>query len=288
VAVLGAGGIGKTTLAAQLAQDLVPRFRRVYWRSLRDAPPSHDWLAGAIGFLSDQQAAPPEGDAARLDLVLQLLRERPGLLVLDNFEALLQPGDPEGRYRDGYGGYGRLLHAIGAGRHRSCLVLTSREAPPELADLAGGPVRTLELGGLDVAAGQLLLAHKHLSGDTQEWAELIMRFDGNGLALKVVGESIREVFGGDLGAFLEEAGAGTGFAGIRRLLAALRLVNVGQAGHFGDGWTWCGRFMLVPAHGHSENHRARDGHGTLGRPLSCVFWLVSCQPVRGLEVSAGC
>ena len=59
VAVLGMGGIGKTSLAARLAQDVAPSFERVYWRSLRDAPPVGDWLAGAIGFLSDQQLVPP-------------------------------------------------------------------------------------------------------------------------------------------------------------------------------------------------------------------------------------
>src|SRR5713101_5963019 len=37
--------------------------------------------------------------------------------------------------------------------------------------------------------------------------------------LKLVGESIRQVFGGDVGAFLEESGSGTVFGGIRRLLA---------------------------------------------------------------------
>jgi hypothetical protein len=39
------------------------------------------------------------------------------------------------------------------------------------------------------------------------------------LALKVVGESIRELFGGQLEAFLDEAGSGTLFGGIRRLLS---------------------------------------------------------------------
>src|SRR5438445_729653 len=219
VAVLGMGGIGKPALAARLAQDVGATFRRLYWRSLRDALPTSAWLAGAIGFLSDQRVVPPEGEAARLAVLLQLLRERPGLLVLDNFETLLEPGQREGRYRAGYAGYGRLLQAIGEGRHRSCLVLTSREAPPELAVLGGSAVRTLQLGGLGVAEGQVLLADKQLSGDEEDWADLVFRFGGNGLALKVVGESIREVFGGDLGAFLEESGAGTVFGGTRRLLA---------------------------------------------------------------------
>src|SRR5205823_1069254 len=73
--------------------------------------------------------------------------------------------------------------------------------------------------GLGVAEAQVLLADKQLSGSTTEWADLIARFGGNGLALKIVGESIRQLFGGDLGAFLEESGSGTVFGGIRRLLA---------------------------------------------------------------------
>jgi transcriptional regulator with XRE-family HTH domain len=89
--VLGMGGIGKTALAARLAQDVAPNFQRVYWRSLRDALPTIEWLAGAIGFLSDQQLVPPEGEVKQLAALLQLMRDRPCLLVLDNFETVLEP-----------------------------------------------------------------------------------------------------------------------------------------------------------------------------------------------------
>ncbi len=162
---------------------------------------------------------PPDGEAAQQASLLQLLWDRPCLLVLDNFETPLEPADREGRYRDGYAGYGSLLQAVGEMRHQGCLVVTSREAPPELAVLGSGAVRTLQLSGLGTPEGHVLLADKQLSGNDQDWANLISRFGGNGLALKVVGESFRPVFGGDIGAFLEEVGSGTVFGGIRRLLA---------------------------------------------------------------------
>jgi NACHT domain len=190
-ALLGMGGIGKTVLAARLAQDIAPNFDRLFWRSLRDALPIGEWLAGAIGFLSGQQVVPPEGEAPRVGVLLQLLQDRPSLLVLDNFETLLQPGDAEGGYREGYAGYGRVLQAIGDGRHQSCLLVTSRESPPECAMLRGDVVRTFQLGGFGVAEGQTLLAGKGLTGDSLERSSLVGRFGGNGLALKVVGESIR-------------------------------------------------------------------------------------------------
>jgi len=135
-AVLGMGGIGKTVFASQLAQDAAPSFHRVYWRSLRDALPVGEWTAGAIGFLSAHHLVPPEGEAARLAVLLELLRDRPSLLVLDNFETVLEPGQREGRYRDGFAGYGAVLQGIAETRHQSCLVVTSREAPPELAVLS--------------------------------------------------------------------------------------------------------------------------------------------------------
>src|SRR4051794_4810571 len=152
--VLGMGGIGKTALASRLAQEAAPTFQRVYWRSLRDALPAGEWMAGAIGFLSAHQLVPPEGESEGLAVLLPVLRDRRCLLVLDNFETVLAPGQQEGRYRDGFADYGALLHAIGQTRHQSCLVVTSREAPPELAVLGGGGVRKLQLGGLGISEAQ--------------------------------------------------------------------------------------------------------------------------------------
>jgi hypothetical protein len=221
VAVLGFGGIGKTMLAAMLAEQEVPNFERVYWRSLRNAPPVTEWLAGAIGFLSDHQLVPPPSESERINALLQILRARRCLLVLDNSETLFEPGQREGRYRTGMDGYGRVLQAVGETSHQSCLVVTSREAPPELA-VFGDSVRALELYGLGTAEARALLAHKHVHGDDQAWVGLVDHYGGNGLALKIVGETIRQVYDGDMPAFLADVTAtyGTVFGGIRRLLDA--------------------------------------------------------------------
>jgi hypothetical protein len=94
---------------------------------------------------------------------LPLLRHRRCLLVLDNAETLFEPGQPEGLYREGMAGGGRLLETVGHTSHQSCVLLTSREAPPEVA-LPNGAVRTFELGGLPVGDAQVLLAPKQLEG----------------------------------------------------------------------------------------------------------------------------
>src|SRR5579859_2302829 len=231
IGVLGAGGIGKTLLAARLARELAPQFEVVYWRSLRNTLPVEEWLAGAIGALSGQQAIPPDGQMARLDLLLQLLQERRGLLVLDNLETILEPGTHEGRYREGYAGYGEVLRRVGETAHASCLMLTAREAPPELAPLARerGPVRILRLGGLGQEAARALLQDRGLAGDGADWEALIAHYSGNPLALNVVGETISMLFGGDIAAFLGQQAAV--FGGIRQLLdeQVVRLSALEQA-----------------------------------------------------------
>src|SRR6266851_4524109 len=218
VALLGTGGIGKTILAARLARALAPQFAVVYWRSLRNALPVEEWLAGAIGALSGQQAIPPDGQMARVDLLLQLLQGQRGLLVLDNLETILEPGTHDGHYREGYAGYGEVLRRVGETVHESCLMLTAREAPAELAPLARerGPVRILRLGGLGQDAARALLQDRGLVGGEADWEALIAHYRGNPMAMNVVGETIATVFGGSIAAFL--AHGAPIFGGIRQLL----------------------------------------------------------------------
>jgi transcriptional regulator with XRE-family HTH domain len=218
VFVLGMGGIGKTTLVAKVAEHVAPGFERVYWRSLRDAPPVVEWLRGAIDFLSDQQLAPPASESQGLTLLLEQLRRERCLLVLDNSETLFEAGLDGGRYRVGMAGYARLFQAVGEAGHQSCVIVTSRERPSDLAMLAESAIRSLHLGGLGVRETQLLLASKQLAGSSEEWAELTARVGGNGLALKIVSETVCDLFGGEIGGFLAEAEETNVFGGIRRLL----------------------------------------------------------------------
>ena len=219
VEVLGAGGIGKTTLAARLAHDVAPEFPVVYWRSLRNALPVEEWLAGAIGALSAGQAIAPEGLDAGLGLVLELLQARRALLVLDNLESVLEPGAASVRYRAGYEGYGVVLRRLAESAHQGCLLLTSREQPTPGGNPAdGAAVRVLHLPGLGVEEGRALLGRRDLAGDAAAWRALVERYAGNPLALSIVAETIGGVFGGDIAAFLAQDTAV--FGGIRELLDA--------------------------------------------------------------------
>jgi WD40 repeat protein/DNA-binding SARP family transcriptional activator len=220
VGVLGMGGIGKTALVTRLAEQVQEQFDYLIWRSLRNAPPLDEILADWILFLSDQQAydLPAEIDK-RLSVLMDFLNQKRCLLVLDNVESILQAGQKAGHFRNGYETYGQLLQRAGESHHQSCLMLTGREKPRTFAPLEGDtpPVRTLQLMNLDPQAGRTLLQDRGLAGSDENWSDLIERYSGNPLALKLVAETIRELFSGEIEAFLKEEAII--FGGVQALLS---------------------------------------------------------------------
>ncbi|HLZ56884.1 MAG TPA: NB-ARC domain-containing protein [Ktedonosporobacter sp.] len=219
VGVLGMGGVGKTALSVQLVRQIKGGFEYVFWCSLQHAPPLTAILTQCIQFVSDHQDAQvPETIEEQIILLLHYMRTRRCLLVLDNAETLLQAGQHAGHYRETFEGYGQFIQRVGETEHQSCLLLTSREKPEEIARLEGktAPVRTLHLQGLGLVPGREILREKGLAGSDTDWATLVARYSGNPLALKLIAESVQELFGGSIASFLAEGE--TGFGNINELL----------------------------------------------------------------------
>jgi WD40 repeat protein len=207
VAILGMGGIGKTGISLQLARHIQDQFQWVIWRSLLNAPPLIDLLADLIRFLSGQQESTPlSNPEAGISRLLHYLRMQRCLLILDNVETVLQGRDLTGAYRDGYEGYAQLFHQVGAVTHQSCVILTSREKPREIARLEGRtrPVRSLEIQGLDINSGKQIFAEiGNFATSEADWQSMIEFYNGNPLVLELVAKQIDDSFGGDISAFLK-------------------------------------------------------------------------------------
>ncbi len=220
IALLGMGGIGKSALAVTLLHQLSPFFSVAAFRSVRDAIPCEELLADLIQTLAPEPLSEIPGPLTqRITLLIEMLQKRRCLVVLDNVETLLQEGEHSGGYRAGYEEYGRLFERIATTQHQSCLVLTSREKPAELKPLEGSqtPVRSLHLAGLDEEASEQILREKQLRGETEAKQRLVDAYSGNPLALKIVAETIRELFAGEIASFLAEGHII--FQGVRALLA---------------------------------------------------------------------
>lgn len=214
IAVLGMGGVGKTTLATKLLHEVASDeeccFKFVIWRSLRNAPTLDTILTQWLSILSNHQDRQPS-----LQRLLHYLRRDRCLLVLDNLETILS--GTAGVYRPGYEAYGELFRLIGETPHQSSLIVTSREKTIELSTLEGEhfPVCCLSLKGSDEASLYLVQA-KQLKGTAEQQKQLCDRYSNSPLAVKIISATIQDLFDGDIGAFLQEEAVV--FHGIRRLL----------------------------------------------------------------------
>ncbi|KAB8315205.1 NACHT domain-containing protein [Tolypothrix campylonemoides VB511288] len=221
VAILGMGGIGKTALSVKLAQQIQENFEYVIWRSLREAPPVQVLLANLIQFLSDEQeteADLPESVADRVSRLINYLRSSRCLLILDNMESILCSGSRSGQYREGYEGYTEFIKRVAEVTHNSCLVLTTREKPREVALLEGEalPVRSLQLDGLNVVDAKEIFKVKGISVAEDKLAPIIESYAGNPLALKIVATTIKDIFDSNVSEFLQQST--TVFGDIRDIL----------------------------------------------------------------------
>lgn len=207
VTLLGIGGIGKTSLAVKLAEQVQDEFKFLIWRSLRNAPPLTELLQEIVQFLAGSAAIElPESLDAQLSCLMTYLRSSRCLLILDNCESILRSGERAGRYCAGYEGYGELLRRIADERHESCLILTSREKPLGIAakESTTLPVRSLQVTGLPPVEAQKILKDKGIVDTEGEAKQLIDRYHGNPLALKIAATAIQSLFAGDVYRFLDQ------------------------------------------------------------------------------------
>ena len=220
IALLGMGGIGKTALSVKLAKTITTQhpFQFVIWRSLRESPPVEKIVTDLIKILSCQQETDlPDSLGEKITKLIGYLNSSRCLVVLDNAESILQDGTQAGCYRQGYEGYGTLLRRLGNSSHQSCVLITSREKPTEIAASEGETrlVRTLPVLGLTKSVQKILKA-KGISGSAAEMTRLTEVYSGNPLAINIVATSIKDLFGGNLATFLAQET--TIFSDIERLL----------------------------------------------------------------------
>jgi WD40 repeat protein len=210
VALLGIGGIGKSTLAVKLALQVEPQFDVVVWRSLQNAPPVEDMLTSILQFLlwslRKEEKEIPQSLDDKLSKLMECLSSNKCLIILDNIETILSNTGQAGFWCQNYEKYGQLIKIIGEVPHKSCVILTSREKTGEISLLEGKAtkVKSLQIKGLQPTFGRKVFEQKgQFTGTEQEWLSLIEHYGGNPLALKMVAAATLELFDGRISSILE-------------------------------------------------------------------------------------
>ncbi len=207
VSVYGIAGIGKSSLVIQVMRQLADQFDTVIFRSFRSVPPPETNLEDVLQTVAPQTVIPASTNLeARTRLFIDALRDQRVLIVNDNLQSLYVEGDARGRLRPEVEGYSQVLRAIVETAHQSCLLLITREKPAALRILEGHgtPVRSLRVKGLDIAASTQLLNTRGVIGSPEEQTQLAERYEGHPLALKIVAETIHDLFEGQISPFLAQ------------------------------------------------------------------------------------
>lgn len=205
VTLLGVAGQGKTLLAAKLVQLHQERFECVVWRSLSSQPSLTTVLSEIIHAIAPQTELPAT-ELEQLALLMNLLRSRRCLIVLDDFDGLFQQQQFAGTYQPPHQVYAQFLERLASERHQSCGLLLSREQPKEVAFLAASrPHSVLELclGGLGYEDALQLPELQHIQGEEKQYQQFVRFYVNNTLVLKCTASLINTVCQGDLEQFCQ-------------------------------------------------------------------------------------
>ena len=201
--ITGMAGTGKSAIARHLIPQIQTQFDRIIWRSLRTSPPLETTLKNIIQFLCDRTDINFSTHIDdRLSMLIETLRENRCLIILDDVQQILSSGQLAGHYKPGYENYGTLFKLIGEIPHHSCLILNSWEPPSDIITFTddNSAVCLLQLTGLGEAATEILRQKGLL--DEETWPDLINLYQGNPLWLKLVAQSINNLFGGRVSQYL--------------------------------------------------------------------------------------
>ncbi|GAB4175764.1 MAG: hypothetical protein Fur006_06440 [Coleofasciculaceae cyanobacterium] len=198
ITLVGIIGIGKTTLAIKLIEQIQTQFEYIVYRSLRYCPSIDNFLTDLLqSFISP---IIPNTLDRQVNVLLKFLRKHRCLIIIDDLEMLFQQGQLAGQYQAEFEGYYLLFKQIAELSHSSSFLLITSEQPEDTISTRHKFTCCLKLTGLGESAKQIL-RDKELS-DEQMWNTLIEKYQSHPLWLEMTATMIQELFAGKVTEFL--------------------------------------------------------------------------------------
>ena len=202
VALVAAGGTGKTALAERVLASLPKRLKAgLFVWSFNENPQTEAFLKAACEYFLDEAPPEPGGQLVRLQRGLQA-DGLPHLLILDGLE-LVQATGTSGRLRGELEDplMRRLLQwlcwfAARPGTRAKALI-TSRFPLTDLINWTNNGFRSHELEDLDPAAARFVLRKRGVTGDDMTLDALAESVHRHALTIDVLGLYLRRFGNGD-------------------------------------------------------------------------------------------
>ncbi|MFB2918027.1 NB-ARC domain-containing protein [Aerosakkonema funiforme] len=197
ITIYGLSGIGKSSIALKLIEEIQTEFDYIIWRSLSNPTTLSALQTELKQFFARSQQNP-------LPALIDYLRCDRCLVILDDVQNIFKSGQLAGQYLAEYDDYSKFFKQIATSSHQSCVILLSWEKPREVATLEAEnrSTRTLHLKGLGEQAAEIL-REKGLT-DEDNWSELIALYQGHPCWLKIIASTIQDLFNGSVSLFLAE------------------------------------------------------------------------------------
>ena len=187
--LFGMIGVGKTTLATQLAKQIYDQFDYVFWRYVPNVLSFDEMITDMLSLVSNHKESKPN-----IHRIIHYLRAYRCLIILDDIEIVVDEFDSE---------YNHIIQVIAKTNHQSCLIFTCRNQPDQISLLENwsSSVRSLKLFGSSEVAFSLIQS-KQLLGTEQQKYELCDLCDNNPLKIKMVVNTIIKLFNSDIDKYL--------------------------------------------------------------------------------------
>lgn len=220
LSIIGMKGMGKSSLSLRVCKGLSDNsdedefcikssYEYIMWLDMLNAPSLSEVLVDVVGFVSNYQENLNNLDTNKLiSTLLQHFKSKKCLIVLDNFESVLQSGeqDVSGQYIKGYENYESFFSTIGRTEHKSCVLINSREQPHGFSMMvksSGGMVNTHKLLPLDTASCRKIFEIiDDFEGTDEDWEKIATTYNGNPFALQLLARHISEIYFGCISEFL--------------------------------------------------------------------------------------
>ena len=196
ISITGIGGIGKTTLAVQLVQQIKDEFEYIIWHSLGTSPNLAEFQDNFFQLLSQSKNQDSSTNNQKQLPLIKCLQKYRCLVVLDDVHNLFCSRELAGKYKSGYEEYRTLFKQIEQLSHQSCFLLIGWEQPREVLAIKSEntPIHHLQLRGLDAASAEKLFRDNGLE-EIENCSAFIDRYQGNPFWLKSVASLIQELGG---------------------------------------------------------------------------------------------